>query len=198
VALAASRLGVQLWAQHKKICIFIESGVGFGFALNPHKLMPRLPTPFLLASDAGAAIGGLLILLIFGVLYFLPAILGRGKRDATAIFWLNLLGGWTVLGWLAAFIWALKKRAAPVTAIRNPIPVAPAPMATRTAVVASSPMPAPVPAPRPNMVAISTAPPTVKPAAGSIANELERLFQLKEKGALTEEEYIVHKAKLLA
>jgi TM2 domain-containing membrane protein YozV len=41
----------------------------------------------------------------------------------------------------------------------------------------------------------------VAPAAApqiSLTEELERLFQLKEKGALTEEEYLVRKAKLLA
>jgi TM2 domain-containing membrane protein YozV len=32
----------------------------------------------------------------------------------------------------------------------------------------------------------------------NITDELERLFQLKEKGALTEEEYMVRKAKILA
>jgi TM2 domain-containing membrane protein YozV len=32
----------------------------------------------------------------------------------------------------------------------------------------------------------------------TITDELDRLFQLKEKGALTEEEYIVRKAKILA
>jgi len=35
-------------------------------------------------------------------------------------------------------------------------------------------------------------------SAGTLTDELERLFALKEKGALTEEEYIVRKAKILA
>jgi TM2 domain-containing membrane protein YozV len=34
--------------------------------------------------------------------------------------------------------------------------------------------------------------------ASNLADDLERLFQLKEKGALTEEEYLVRKAKMLA
>lgn len=44
-------------------------------------------------------------------LYFLPAILGRKKRNANAIFAFNLLLGWTFLGWVAALVWALTKDA---------------------------------------------------------------------------------------
>ena len=40
-------------------------------------------------------------------LYFLPAIVGRKKQNARAIFVLNLLLGWTFLGWVGALIWAL-------------------------------------------------------------------------------------------
>ena len=46
--------------------------------------------------------------LIFGLLlYFLPSIIGRDKRDATGIFLLNLLLGWTGIGWIIALIWAV-------------------------------------------------------------------------------------------
>lgn len=40
-------------------------------------------------------------------LYFLPSIIGREKRNFAAIFMLNLLLGWTVVGWIVALIWAL-------------------------------------------------------------------------------------------
>ena len=40
------------------------------------------------------------------ILYFLPAIIGRHKRDATGIFLVNLLLGWTGIGWIIALIWA--------------------------------------------------------------------------------------------
>jgi hypothetical protein len=40
------------------------------------------------------------------LLYFLPAIIGREKRDATGIFLLNLFLGWTLIGWLIALVWA--------------------------------------------------------------------------------------------
>lgn len=53
---------------------------------------------------------------IFGfgfVLYFLPAIIGfaRSKRDAVSILVLNVLLGWTAIGWVIALIWALKQDA---------------------------------------------------------------------------------------
>ena len=46
-------------------------------------------------------------------LYFLPAILGRRKRNARALFVLNLLLGWTFLGWVGALIWALLRDSDP-------------------------------------------------------------------------------------
>jgi len=48
-----------------------------------------------------------MLTLAFSVLlYFLPAIVGRHKRDAAGIFLVNLLLGWTVIGWIIALIWA--------------------------------------------------------------------------------------------
>jgi len=46
-----------------------------------------------------AGLGGL-------VLYFLPSIIGRNKRNAGAIFLLNFFLGWTVVGWIVAMVWA--------------------------------------------------------------------------------------------
>jgi hypothetical protein len=51
---------------------------------------------------------------IFGfgfVLYFLPTIIAfaRSKRDAVSILVLNLLLGWTAIGWVIALVWALKQ-----------------------------------------------------------------------------------------
>jgi hypothetical protein len=47
----------------------------------------------------GLLIGGILV-------YFLPSMLA--KQDTTAIFVLNLFLGWTLVGWVAALVWALK------------------------------------------------------------------------------------------
>ncbi len=45
-------------------------------------------------------------LLVLTLLYFLPAIVGHNKRDAAGIFVLNLLLGWTIIGWVIAMVWA--------------------------------------------------------------------------------------------
>lgn len=49
----------------------------------------------------------LLLILVVVVLYFLPTIVGWNKRNAGAIFVLNLLLGWTFIGWVVALVWAL-------------------------------------------------------------------------------------------
>ena len=48
----------------------------------------------------------MLFLFFLGCLYFLPTIIGRNKADAGAIFLVNLFLGWTVVGWIAALVWA--------------------------------------------------------------------------------------------
>jgi Superinfection immunity protein len=40
------------------------------------------------------------------LLYFLPTIIARDKPDVMGIFFVNLLFGWTVIGWFIALIWA--------------------------------------------------------------------------------------------
>lgn len=40
------------------------------------------------------------------LMYFLPALIGRHKADAAGIFIVNLLFGWTIVGWFIALIWA--------------------------------------------------------------------------------------------
>jgi Superinfection immunity protein len=44
------------------------------------------------------------------VLYFLPSImaLARSKQNLLAIFLLNLLLGWTAIGWVVALVWTVK------------------------------------------------------------------------------------------
>ena len=50
----------------------------------------------------------LLIISITLIVYFTPSYLGRNKRDADAIFTLNLYWAWTIVGWLVAVVWALR------------------------------------------------------------------------------------------
>jgi hypothetical protein len=46
-------------------------------------------------------------LLVFAtLLYFLPTIVGHNKRDVLGIFLVNLLFGWTFIGWIIAMVWA--------------------------------------------------------------------------------------------
>jgi hypothetical protein len=53
-----------------------------------------------------------LVGILQGPLYLLPSIIGLRKRNALAIFLLNLLTGWTGIGWIAALIWSVTKDAA--------------------------------------------------------------------------------------
>lgn len=43
------------------------------------------------------------------IIYFLPSVVGRKKRNFGAILILNLFLGWTVVGWVAALVWAVTK-----------------------------------------------------------------------------------------
>lgn len=56
------------------------------------------------------ALMGLFWLLVIGAIYFIPSFVACGKRNAGAIFVLNLLLGWTGLGWLGALIWAMVEK----------------------------------------------------------------------------------------
>jgi hypothetical protein len=40
------------------------------------------------------------------LVYFSPAIIGRHKRNSSAILVLNLFLGWTFIGWVLALVWA--------------------------------------------------------------------------------------------
>lgn len=52
--------------------------------------------------------GKVILLLVIAVLYLLPTLMafGRGhpRRQELAIF--NVLLGWTLIGWIIAFLWA--------------------------------------------------------------------------------------------
>ena len=50
-----------------------------------------------------------LLVVIAAAGYFLPTIIAmaRGKTNTCAIFALNLLLGWSFVGWVVALVWAL-------------------------------------------------------------------------------------------
>lgn len=65
-------------------------------------------TVFCCVCAAGPA--ALVLLPVLGFpLYLLPGIVAMagGKRGTAGIFMLNLLLGWTVIGWIVALVWAL-------------------------------------------------------------------------------------------
>jgi len=111
------------------------------------------------ASDTGS--GSPVVGFVLLVVYFIPAIvaiLGRHRRWLL-ITLIDLLFGWTVIGWFIAI--------ALLATRRGPEPVVP-----------------------------PVAPPPI-PASSSRAEQLERLAALRDRGALTEEEFATEKAKLL-
>ena len=89
------------------------------------------------AAGAGA---GMVFLIILLALYFIPSIIAlmRSHKDMPAIAAINILLGWTFIGWFVSFIWSLsdpKGRNATQTVIvqANPTihtPAAPAPAPT--------------------------------------------------------------------
>jgi hypothetical protein len=55
---------------------------------------------------------GLVLICLALIFYFLPTIIAniRGTEHQTAIGLINFFLGWTVLGWLAALIWAIVEK----------------------------------------------------------------------------------------
>jgi hypothetical protein len=54
-----------------------------------------------------------LVVLLGVAMYFLPSLVAieRRKQNGAAIFLLNLLLGWTLLGWVVALVWATTRDA---------------------------------------------------------------------------------------
>lgn len=52
---------------------------------------------------------GAAIIVFVLVIYFIPTIAGKDKKNLSAIFALNLFLGWTLIGWVVALVWALTK-----------------------------------------------------------------------------------------
>jgi Superinfection immunity protein len=63
----------------------------------------------MIAWLAPKEIGGLFGLAAIVMIYFLPSIIGRRKHNSSAIFVLNLVAGWTFIGWVVALVWAVTK-----------------------------------------------------------------------------------------
>lgn len=53
----------------------------------------------------------LLLIILGAFVYFLPSLIAhkRDKRNKTAITLLNVLLGWTFLGWVVSLVWAVSE-----------------------------------------------------------------------------------------
>lgn len=78
-------------------CVVIVAFTGM-FLTTGNRVADLLMGPAMLCG----AVAGLLF-------YFLPSVIGRRKKNATAICLLNLFLGWTFLGWVGALVWASMK-----------------------------------------------------------------------------------------
>jgi hypothetical protein len=76
-------------------------------------------TTILGAKAIFTLIVGLLVISIPIAVYFLPTIVGRHKKNVKAIFVLNLLLGWTLIGWVLALVWAFTSDEYTVRLYRN-------------------------------------------------------------------------------
>jgi len=64
-------------------------------------------TSLVLLASGGAGVGLIIVLL----LYFVPSVVGfvRDHHNKWAIFALNLLLGWTFLGWIGGLVWSFTR-----------------------------------------------------------------------------------------
>lgn len=81
--------------------------------------MVMAATPALAATSPDGNIegvaGALVLLGLIVAAYFFPALIAwrRGHPNTLAIFLLNLLAGWTFIGWVGALVWAATAVARP-------------------------------------------------------------------------------------
>ena len=86
----------------KRLCLIL-----FGLSLITMAKGQAAPS-----SDRGdpvQMVGMLIILVLVPAVYAIPSIVAfkRGHQNKNAILALNILLGWTFLGWVAALVWAL-------------------------------------------------------------------------------------------
>ena len=64
-----------------------------------------------MGSMGNITIVNILASFVLMCVYLIPYYVGyyNKKRHENMIFWVNLLVGWTVVGWLAVLIWAFAK-----------------------------------------------------------------------------------------
>jgi hypothetical protein len=75
------------------------------------------------SDDAGGAVVLLLFLIGASLLvYFIPAIVARGKPQFASVLVLDIFLGWTLVGWVVALAWALKAEPSATQVTVNQLP----------------------------------------------------------------------------
>lgn len=99
-----------------------------GLAVAAGVLLALIVLPWLadlLGSDVMGTFWGFVILGLLAVGYFVPTVVAtlRKHRQAGAIIAVNVLLGWTFIGWVVALVWAMTNPAPPVVVQAPPPPV---------------------------------------------------------------------------
>lgn len=120
-----------------------------------------------------SGVGGVILIGMMLAIYLVPSLIAASRQhiNAGAIFALNLFLGWTLLGWGAALVWAVTAQQA-----------------------ATGP-----PAGEVRRYGPATEEPRAEQSAKrDIAGEIDRLAALREKGALSEDEFQRLKEKAIS
>ena len=70
-------------------------------------------TLLFLGDLGGGEILLILVIPLLGVIHFLPTIIGLKRPDRLLIFLVNLLAGWSIIGWFIALYLAIRKEPVP-------------------------------------------------------------------------------------
>jgi hypothetical protein len=82
-------------------------------------------SPVANTAVGGAAILLILLFVVVGVaIYFTPLIIAvaRKKSNVVAIGALNVLLGWSLIGWVVALVWALSNEQTQTIVVQNVVP----------------------------------------------------------------------------
>lgn len=65
----------------------------------------------MLVDTVNHTVSVVLVSVLFVGMYFLPTIVSAfsKNKNTVSVFFLNLLLGWTFIGWVVALVWAAKK-----------------------------------------------------------------------------------------